>query len=66
MKLRNGRQERQAATTLTDIQKLTIEVTNLNKSQEGTDKGDAAKDDIAPGSNRSNPALQRKKTMNED
>jgi hypothetical protein len=66
MKLRSGRQERQAAATLTDIQKLTIAVANLNKSQEGKDnKGEVAKDDEA-GSNHSNPALQRKKTSNKD
>jgi hypothetical protein len=58
-KLREGRSsDRQAATTLTELQRLTIAVAELKASQEG--QGDREENDQA-GSNRTNPALQRKK-----
>jgi hypothetical protein len=62
-KLRDGRQDRQAASTLTDIQKLTVAMAELTKAHEGKEKdsGEADTDADQAGGNRNNSALQRKK-----
>lgn len=63
-KMREGRSGEQAASTTltTELQRLTVAVAELKAAQEGND--DHADSDSTPraGGNRSNPALQRKKT----